>query len=137
MYRNQTVRTFKIALAAEEALKLILNSFMDEIEDDPSWARRLVAGPCSKDQVLERHEDMRLRIDARCKDLLEVRKTSWIKGDVSFKQYNVEFLHRTTRDFLTDSKEVDSLFSKYLTCDFDPLLICSCNPLRLFSRARY
>lgn len=87
MHKQQTARTFKVALTAEEPLDLILYSFMDEIEDDPSWALNCGAVEYSKDDILQAHEAMRPRLDARCKRLLEIRKQPYLQGpaDISFK----------------------------------------------------
>ena len=65
--------------------------------------------------IKSRHDDMKLRINARCKDLLEVTRiidpTGYhLSGDPSdrsreeylqpsFLDYQVDFLHRTVRDF--------------------------------------
>ncbi|KAG6356915.1 hypothetical protein INS49_014790 [Diaporthe citri] len=138
MYKQQTARTFKVALTAEEPLDLILYSFMDEIEDDPSWALNCSAVECSKDEILEVHEAMRPRLDPRCKGLLEIQKQSYLQGpaDISFKQYNAEFLYRTARDFLINSLEVSAMFERELGDDFDPLVVLGGSLLASMKKAR-
>jgi hypothetical protein len=46
------------------------------------------------EEIQSRQEDMRRRLDARCKGLLEVIH------DSSSHNLKVDFLHRTVRDFL-------------------------------------
>lgn len=62
-------------------------------------------------------------INTWCKDLLEVCKLKETGEDVvSETNYQINFLHRTVRDFLVDNREVQAMFSTHLSPDFDPAL---------------
>ena len=118
VYNQQTVRTFHIALQAVEPLNLMTYVMLDEIEENPEYAIELPAQQMTRENIDSRCQDMKLRIDARCKDLLQVtRKKSceWMSYldyslcseetlDVELSpqplfQYEVDFLHRTVKDF--------------------------------------
>ena len=106
IYGDQTARTFSTAVKALEPLTLMTYAMLDEIEENPTHALDLEMQAMSAAEIESLHEKMRLRINARCKDLLVVHENS--KEIVSvhssrlyhpFFEYKVEFLHRTVRDF--------------------------------------
>ena len=93
---------------------------LDKIEENPDYAIELPAQQLTRDHIESQCQDMKLRINARCKDLLQVtRKTYrnsmlndnldsnlWSKelsnGKPSLQPpfpYEVDFLHRTVKDF--------------------------------------
>ena len=111
-YLQQTAHTFQVALEASEPLNLMTYSMLDELETSPEYALNLECRVMSEMNIRSRHHDMKLRINARCKDLLEVTRVNNdnTPGHIpsaeltqplpeSFLDYQVDFLHRTVRDF--------------------------------------
>ena len=110
-YLQQTAQTFQVALEASVPLNLMTYCMLDELETSPDYALNLECQVMSEMNIRARHHDMKLRINARCKDLLEVTRvdnnnTPGYHPDVeltrlpeSFLDHQVDFLHRTVRDF--------------------------------------
>ena len=120
VYKQQTVQTFHIALQAAEPLNLMTYVMLDQLEENPEYAIELPAQQMTREDIDSRCQDMKLRINARCKDLLQVtRKKSpkWKLNDYlnysmfsdessdgepspqPLIQYEVDFLHRSVKDF--------------------------------------
>ena len=97
VYREQTAQAFQASLQAAEPLSLMTFSFLDE--EDPNFAFRAKVEPLSRSEILSRQEDMRRRLDGRCKGLLEVTLDTSNDWGIFFA-FKVDFLHRTVRDFL-------------------------------------
>ena len=132
-YRQQTAQTFLIALQASEPLSLMTYAMVDELEIDPSYALDLGIQQMSSADITSKHRDMKLRINARCKDLLEVTPVrpkprvsldketlgdDLSKSVPSFYGYQVDFLHRTVRDFL-HLKEISKWVLGNVSCGFN------------------
>ena len=145
-YREQTAKTFQIALHASDPLALMTYNMLDELEDDPDFAFKLRHGPMHSFDIRSRHENMKKRINARCMDLLEVTRAKKHepgkpgeqqggKSDIDesadarrdykepFSEYVVDFLHRTVRDFL-QLRETQALLTARMprAVDLDTLL---------------
>ena len=116
-YLQQTAQTFLLALQAAEPLSLMTYAMVDELEIDPSYALNLGIQQMSSAEIISKHSDMKLRINARCKDLLEVTPVSY-KSSPSFYDYKVDFLHRTVRDFL-HLKEIYEWVLRNVSCGFN------------------
>ena len=123
VYRQKTVQTFHIALQAAEPLNLMTYVMLDEIEENPDYAIELPAQQMTRGDIELLCQDMKLRINARCKDLLQVTRkpppmVPMVKLDDYLNhgvfseehsdgepspqplvQYEVDFLHRTVKDF--------------------------------------
>ena len=122
VYREQTAQAFKYALEAEEArepLSLMTYSFLDEEDLDDVVTAPLNA--LTSQEILLRHDDMRRRLNGRCKGLLEVAKSQESRFLYSDRFYNLEvvFLHRTVRDFL-HTKDMQNMLVEYLEPSFEP-----------------
>lgn len=116
-YHDQTARTFQVALEAGEQLSLTTFWFLDQIEEaDSDYALYAEIAPLSQAEILVRQEDMRRRLDGRCKGLLEVTKSRSDYG--LFFAYKVDFLHRTVRDFLL-TKHMQTLLSERVRPGFN------------------
>ena len=101
VYVQQTVQTFHIALQAVKPLNLMTYAMIDELEEFPRYAIELPVQQMTATDAESRCQDMKLRINARCKDLLQITKKSStyeLAGQLFF-QYEVDFLHRTVKDF--------------------------------------
>ena len=116
-YRQQTAQTFLLALEASEPLSLMTYAIVDELEIDTSYAINLGIQQMSSADITSKHNDMKLRINARCKDLLEVTPASYTSSP-SFHDYRVDFLHRTVRDFL-HLKEIYEWVLGNASCSFN------------------
>ena len=71
-YVQQTVQIFHIALQAVEPLNLMTYAMMDELEENPEYAIELPVQHMTAAEVESRCQNMKLRINARCKDLLQI-----------------------------------------------------------------
>lgn len=56
-----------------------------------------------EDEVDKNYEQWRIRLNSRCRDLLQVSYTGLTWNPIPFQDYQVDFLHRTVRDFLRDN----------------------------------
>ena len=104
-YRQQTAHFFRVTICAHATLPLLLYWFMDQ-EDPVQYALELEICPLSM-QAANRHlTQIRKRLNACCKGLLEIQfydtsdlAESSLASSVLFN-WKVDFLHRTARDFL-------------------------------------
>ena len=120
VYVQQTVQTFHIALQAVKPLNLMTYAMIDELEEFPRYAIELPVQQMTITDAESRCQDMKLRINARCKDLLQITRKSLQKFDEDpnyelalhpFFQYEVDLLHRTVKDFF----QVNDVQS-FITC---------------------
>ena len=124
IYRGQTAQAFVFAITAAEPLSLLTYSFLDE-ENLDAMATAEVNPFIAKD-ISSRRDDMRGRLNGRCKGLLEV-----VSGGTHEDNYanqirlpKVDFLHRTVRDFLL-TKDGQNMLSENLSPGFEPqTLLC-------------
>ena len=106
---------------------------VDELEIDPSYALKLGIQQMSSADITSKHSDMKLRINARCKDLLEVTpveekiQASLERGGLlhdtgtsarSLYEWGVDFRHRTRTDVL-HLKEIYEWVLDNVSCGFD------------------
>ncbi|KAK8047371.1 hypothetical protein PG996_015435 [Apiospora saccharicola] len=123
LYRSQSAMTFKIALAAKKPLPLVFHGYADEIHQDPGSA---IAAPTKQmeDAALQGMiKQIPNRLDARCKGLLEIVKCR--DSPNAYYAYEVDFLHRTVRDYLDESQETTGILDNDLKDDFDAsILLC-------------
>ncbi|KAJ0115843.1 hypothetical protein J7T55_004012 [Diaporthe amygdali] len=102
IYHHQMAETFLVALNASRPLSLMLYSFLDDFSGAPGRALTFPVQGMDNYDISLRHQQMRRRLNGRCKGLLEIYQDP---GSVDYLGYRVEFLHRTVRDFL-DTKEM-------------------------------
>ena len=125
VYREQTAQAFKYALEADGPLSLITYSFLDEEDLDAVVTAPL--NPLTSQQILSRQDDMRRRLNGRCKGLLEVvnisSKLLFTRPENSyvdqFETPKVVFHHRTVRDFL-QTKDMQNMLLEHLEPSFQP-----------------
>lgn len=100
VYREETAKIFLLVVEALRPIPLLFLSFLDMEGSRQSFAT-LDMTPMSSAEAQQLGRKWRKRLNSRCRDLLEVHK---ITGQASpLLRYNIEFLHRTVRDFLRDS----------------------------------
>jgi hypothetical protein len=97
-YRQQMSHTFIVTLEAHQNLPLLCYWYMDE--DDSENIFRLEVRPTMSKTVESRINQMQKRLNARCKGLLEARLQPDPDDPTRAFSYQVDFLHRTVRDFL-------------------------------------
>jgi hypothetical protein len=121
IYREQTARAFQTSLRAARPLSLLNYWFLDMDEEDTNFALDMEIQPLSIDELHSRHAEMKSRLNGRCKGLLEVSANTEL--NLPF-QYQVDFLHRTVRDFLL-TKDMQELLADWTAASFDAnLAIC-------------
>jgi hypothetical protein len=98
IYRKESAETFKIAVAGNGPLLLLVYTWIDDLRDDPSLAVRWRCKNITLSNLAEAQETMQRRLDGRCKGLLEVSRTPSTNLD-PFRECKVDFLHRTVRDY--------------------------------------
>ncbi len=102
VYRRQAARTFFITVTAQYPLPLTLHAFLDDMETDPDFFLNKTK-LLDEAELLRMHERMRRQLEGRTKGLLEVVPDS---NGIPYYRFHVDFLHRTVRDFLQSSSEV-------------------------------
>ena len=96
-YREQTALIFGVVVEAIRPLSIVAISFVEKENKNPQYSLKAEIRPYGDDEVNSIHRKVQKRLNARCKDLLEIN----IDPDADFYfRYKVDFLHRTVRDFL-------------------------------------
>ena len=120
-YKKETAQMFQATLIARDALSLMSYWYMDQ---EASFLENLNARPLSKAIIDGRLAQMRKRLNACCKGLLEVHSVESSGGQEDFFNLKVDFLHRTVRDFLRDP-DMHNMLGKWVGTDFDAnIAIC-------------
>jgi hypothetical protein len=101
VYKVPTAQAFEVALQGAEPLSVMTFSLLDDLDGQEAtdFAIKAKVEPLTMQEMNSRFEDMRRRLDARCKGLLEITP-SWGRPTGVPSQFTVDFLHRTVRDFL-------------------------------------
>ncbi|KAI0865075.1 hypothetical protein F4860DRAFT_500765 [Xylaria cubensis] len=126
IYVPQMVRTLWLATSAPEPQFLMVYSLLDDASDDiaaftDGYSLKLM----HDEEVRMRAQQMRRRIDGRCKGLLEV-----VTDDPNVGLYfecKVDFLHRTVRDFLLGSPEIRQILDQQRFADLSGIGHCASN----------
>lgn len=105
-YLQQASQLFRFALEARKPLLVLTYSYLEESDGDHILTREIK--PLSKEEEITRCEEFERRLNSRCKGLLECRKRqacdeySDTRGVIAEQiNFEVDFLHRTVRDFLS------------------------------------
>lgn len=117
IYHEQTAQAFKFALEAVEPLSLMTYSYLDEEDIDLAMTAPVKA--LTAEDVLSRKDDMRRRLNGRCKGLLEVGRGGVGSFATMFIEPKVDFLHRTVSDFLI-TKDMQNMLAENVKPDFEP-----------------
>lgn len=120
-YGQQTAQTFKIALHQSKPQTIMTYVMLDELDEDPQFALDLDIRQWQSNEIRSKTESMELRINARGMGLLEVvrsKNSDGLGGD------EVDFLHRTVRDFFRLEAPEDWI-ARRLPPNFNPThLLC-------------
>jgi len=118
VYKTHLSHMFQIALTANQPLSPIAYWHLDEIEENPEVVLEMPSYVGRALDVFDMIDDMTVRINGRCKGLLEVttaQNAHWKPNIEAYTHYfqgveadhadtiysRVDFLHRTVRDFFT------------------------------------
>ncbi|KAL7932938.1 hypothetical protein V8C35DRAFT_281267 [Trichoderma chlorosporum] len=105
-YHAQMVRTFQVAMGSTCPLPLVIYSFLDEDFENQNFALQIPVKQMPMLEVLRRQDQLRRRLNGRCKGLLEVCRNN---DEGPYMGHRVDFLHRTVRDFLRTKEMSDFL----------------------------
>jgi hypothetical protein len=104
VYRPDAAKIYQVMLRTTQQPYLIMFAFIEE--KNPNFGTLAKIEPASDTEVEDLRRKTRLRINARCTDLLDIIESP--RTDVYF-QNKVEFLHRTVRDFMEERKTKNRL----------------------------
>jgi hypothetical protein len=96
-YRIQCARVFQMALSAPRTLSTVNYWFADMDELTPDYLSEIPTRSVAVAELRAREDEMRHRMNGRCKGLLEVNR---IPDSEAPYDCRVDFLHRTVKDFL-------------------------------------
>ncbi|GJC83678.1 hypothetical protein ColLi_06516 [Colletotrichum liriopes] len=117
-YWESTSRIFRVMIASGQPLPLLAFEFLDQEEKDPQYALHMSLDLFSTTTISSTYKRLRKRVEARGRDLLQISKNS----DARFLQLQVDFLHRTVRDFFRETRAMDETLQLRETNDFSPLV---------------
>lgn len=122
-YRRQTAQMLQVTLMAHDTLPLMSYWFIDQ--DDPRLIDKSEFRPSSRDVNNSRLDQMKRRLNACCKGLLEAQVTQPVRStfiteesDRIFFYLKADFLHRTVRDFLC-IPDMQNMLRRWIGADFD------------------
>ncbi|KAL2872593.1 uncharacterized protein BJX67DRAFT_376398 [Aspergillus lucknowensis] len=119
VYREQTAKIFLVMIEAGRPLPALAFYFLEQEEIDKEYALNARLAEMSAEDIDQISENMKKRINARCRDLLETKKDQY---QVLFKRYQVDFLHRTVRDFFLETTAIDDILKPQMRASFEPCL---------------
>jgi NACHT domain/N-terminal domain on NACHT_NTPase and P-loop NTPases len=117
VYREETAQIFLISVQAVQPLSVMAFSFLDKEKKNSDYALDAEICAFSESEIQSTYERMRKRLNAQCKDLLEVNEYDE-EGERTFLRYKVDFLHRTVKDFL-EGQEMQDLLKGRASVTFD------------------
>ncbi|KAF2248097.1 hypothetical protein BU26DRAFT_458181, partial [Trematosphaeria pertusa] len=96
LYKAHVAHFFLASMDSPEPLPLLMFSFFEEEFDRPDYVHDLDITVLKSKELKNRHKQTKRRLNGRCKGLLEVHRNYW---EVDLFDYQIDFLHRTVRDF--------------------------------------
>jgi hypothetical protein len=115
-HREQTYRIFQTTIQSMQQLPVLAFQFLETEEENPNYALEIHPAPYSDDEAEAIHKRMKGRLNARCKDLLEVNADPSQSG---ISKYKVDFLHRTVRDFFVNTNVLQEMLNRKGPTGFD------------------
>lgn len=116
-YQEKTAQTL---LKARQPLSVVAISFYDLERMNADYVLDNPIPVLAEEDVEISYKTVRKRLYARCQDLLVISVVSAHQGF----QYNVEFLHRTLRDFLV-TQDMQTMLDSWTAKSFDPRHHCA------------
>lgn len=111
-YQEKTAQTL---LKARQPLSVVAISFYDLERMNADYVLDNPIPVLAEEDVEISYKTVRKRLYARCQDLLVISVVSAHQGF----QYNIEFLHRTLRDFLV-TQDMQTMLDSWTAKSFDP-----------------
>ncbi|KAK1466247.1 hypothetical protein CCUS01_01096 [Colletotrichum cuscutae] len=102
-----------------QALPLLAFEFLEQEAENASYALQMKVASTLPENMEKLHDRMKKRLNARGKDLLYV---TFHPAKRPFLQYQVDFLHRTVRDFFIDRAVLEGTKARRKTSHFNPAL---------------
>lgn len=118
-YREETARIFLVTIQSGRPLPAMAFNYLEQEAIDEHYALKARVAPIADSQVQQVSERMKKRLNARCRDLLETKIDPEGK---SFFKYQVDFLHRTVRDFFLRTTAMEDLLVPEVLTAFNPAL---------------
>lgn len=122
IYWDQSVRIFQMSIDADQALPLLAYECLEHEHINAKYALDISPRTYSRVTTERTHEQMKNRLNARCKDLLEVVEDT---AETHVMKQKVDFLHRTVRDFFQDTTAITDVIRERKVTHFDSLLSLS------------
>ncbi|MCJ1396255.1 hypothetical protein MMC18_009144 [Xylographa bjoerkii] len=118
-YQEQSAQIFLTAAEAGAPLSVVTLSMLDIRVT--GFAQKAEIRPFDQSQIIALEQKTRTRINARCKDLIEIYERQDRSQDP--KSY-IGFIHRTAKDFL-QTKDINNALKSRVTDDFEPrIFLC-------------
>lgn len=114
IYWDDTVRAIKLTTYARQRLPIAAYDLLQQERADPNFA--LAPNVSLKGDAMSR---TRKRLNARCKDLLEV---THLGSEIGLFKYQADFLHCTVRDFFLGTDALKFDLKERPAVEFDPLV---------------
>ncbi|KAI1418856.1 hypothetical protein F5Y12DRAFT_789534 [Xylaria sp. FL1777] len=144
IYLPHMARTLWMATSVSQPQFLMVYSLLDDVSDSiTAFGEEHSPKVMYDHEVRTRAQQMRRRLDGRCKGLLEVVLDEPDAG--LYFEYKVDFLHRTVRDFLLGSPKIRRILeeqrftelSGISSCDGNVWLLPCLSILEAFKRAPF
>jgi len=114
IYHQQMAQMLQVVTLATEPLSLFALAFLDE--QHPAFAIEAPIPFWENVNMASLAQKMKLRVNARCTDLLEVIEIP--EAEDEWSKYQVNFLHRTVKDFL-GLPEIENRLASWISSPFD------------------
>jgi hypothetical protein len=98
---EETAKIFLITVEAVQPIPVLSMKYFIAEAEDRDCVLKLEMASLSTREVFRTRNKWRKLLNSRCRDLLEVTRT--IEENEHFLENQVDFLHRTVRDFLRDN----------------------------------
>ena len=109
----ESAKVFLATAHAVQPLSVVAYHFLEKQERGPSFALDAPIRPIHGPELRHIYNEIHTRLNFLCKDLIEVNEVTL---DGSYTDYQVDFLHRTVKDFLM-TKELREQLMKRATQD--------------------
>jgi hypothetical protein len=130
IYREHTAQVFQITVQAIQPQSVLIFDYLQQERENPDYAIENPITPILESEVAEVHSRILKRLNAWCRDFLEI---SIDKSESTFLKYKVDFLHRTVRDFLK-TKEMDDFLQENTPVHFN-VRVSLCNAILALIKA--
>ncbi|ETS73983.1 hypothetical protein PFICI_13849 [Pestalotiopsis fici W106-1] len=124
IYHRHMSRYFAIATSSSQPQSAMMYSFLDDVGENPAFSMNLRCKEMENEDFMDRIDELRRRLDGRSRGLLELGTSTRSIVQDGFFICEVNFLHRTLRDFLLDYHGIHETFKKRLGKENPALTAC-------------